>query len=271
MKEFQKITIIDLPGEHEELYFHCLEEWSEEMKEAGDHKKHWYEKMKEKGIRVKLSLDEHGTIGGMIQYCPVEHTHVSGEELYFIYCIWVHGYKQGRGDFRKKGMGTALLKAAEEDVKARGARGIAAWGVSLPVFMRASWFKKQGYKKADKDGVSVLLWKPFVPGAEPPSWIRQNKKPAKVPGRVTVTVFYTGWCPAQNIVFERAKRAASQFGEKVVFNDINCFDREVFLEWGIADGLYIDGKMVNTGPPPSYEKIRKLIAKQVKKLKNGNS
>jgi hypothetical protein len=41
----------------------------------------------------------------------------------------------------------------------------------------------------------------------------------------------------------------------------------VFLEWGRSDGLFIDGKEVRTGPPPSYEKIRKLIAKRVRKLR----
>jgi len=35
---------------------------------------------------------------------------------------------------------------------------------------------------------------------------------------------------------------------------------------GIVDAFFIDGKQVRTGPPPSYEKIKKLIAKRVKKL-----
>ena len=84
-------------------------------------------------------------------------------------------------------------------------------------------------------------------------------------GKVTVTAFLNGWCPAQNIVFERAKRAALEFRNKVVFREINTFDRKVFLEWGIADALFIDDKQVRTGPPPSYGKIKKLIAKRVKK------
>jgi len=100
----------------------------------------------------------------------------------------------------------------------------------------------------------------------PPKWIKDKKKPETIPGKVTVTAFLNGWCPAQNLVFERAKRAASEFGDKVVFQKINTFDRNVFLEWGIADALFIDGKQVRTGPPPSYEKIKKLIIKRVKKL-----
>ena len=70
-----------------------------------------------------------------------------------------------------------------------------------------------------------------------------------------------------NMTFERAKRAASEFGDKVEFWDIHTFDRDVFMEWGIADELFIDGKKVRTGPPPSFEKIRKKISRRVKKIK----
>ncbi|MBN2541624.1 hypothetical protein JXI42_02055 [bacterium] len=97
------MNIIDLAEAHEPLYFVCLEDWSEQMKEAGDHKRNWYNKTKHKGLRVKLAVDDNGEIGGMIQYLPIEYSHLEGKDLYFIMCIWVHGYKQGRGDFRRKG------------------------------------------------------------------------------------------------------------------------------------------------------------------------
>jgi len=262
------MKIIDLADEHKQLFFVCLEDWSGEMEEAGDHKEVWCNKMKDKGLRVKLALDDRGEVGGMIQYTPVEHSFVEGKDLYLINCIWVHGYKHGRGNFQKKGMGKALLQAAEDDAKALGAKGIAAWGIPLPFWMKASWFRKQGYTKVDKQGFlgQVLLWKPFTHEAIPPKWIRQKKKPETTSGKVTVTAFLNGWCPAQNLVFERAKRAASEFGDKVVFRDINTFNRETFLEWGISDALFIDNKQVRTGPPPSYDKIRNLISKRVKKL-----
>jgi GNAT superfamily N-acetyltransferase len=262
------MKIIDLANKYEQLYFVCLEDWSEEMKEAGDHKEVWYNKMKDKGLRVKLALDDSGEVGGMIQYIPVEYSFVEGNDLYFINCIWVHGYKQGRGNFRKRGLGKALLQAAENDVKAMGVKGTVAWGIPLPFWMKASWFKKQGYSKVDKQGFlgQVLLWKPFTDDAIPPKWIRQKKRPEETPGKVAITAFLNGWCPAQNLVFERAKRAASEFGDKVMFREIDTFDKETFLEWGIADALFIGDKQVRTGPPPSYEKIKKIIAKRVRKL-----
>lgn len=260
------MKIVDLTEEHKNLYCMCLEDWSDEMKEAGDHKYQWYHKMKNKGLRVKLALDDNDRVGGMIQYLPVKESFIQGEDLYFINCIWVHGYKKGRGNFQKKGMGKALLLAAEEDAQIHGAKGIAAWGVSLPFWMRASWFKKRFYEKVDKNGLAVLLWKPFTDDAAPPRWIKQQKKPDLVPGKVTVTAFNNGWCPAQNLIFERAKRAAEEFGDQVEFREINTFDRAVLLKWGISDALFINDKEMRTGPPPSYEKIRKQIAKRTKKL-----
>jgi len=49
-------------------------------------------------------------------------------------------YNQGRG------IGSALLEAAENDARELGAKGMAAWGLWLPFWMKASWFKKHGYK-----------------------------------------------------------------------------------------------------------------------------
>ncbi|UCG68992.1 MAG: hypothetical protein JSV09_14590 [Thermoplasmata archaeon] len=164
-------------------------------------------------------------------------------------------------------MGKALIAAAEEDVMKLGAKGIVAWGVSLPFWMKASWFKKQGYKKVDKNGISVLLWKPFSQDAVPPKWIKSGKRVEINPGKVTVCAFKAGWCPAQNIVFERARKASMEFGDKVLFREIDTSDRDVFLEWGISDALFVDGKEVRTGPPPSYEKIKKTIGKRARKIK----
>jgi len=74
-----------------------------------------------------------------------------------------------------------------------------------------------------------------------------------------------------NMTFERAKRAAAEFGDQVDFRAVNTFDRETFLEWGIVDAVFIDGKPLRTGPPPSYDKIRGKIAGRVKRTSAGRS
>ncbi|MCU0606604.1 MAG: hypothetical protein MUF78_04115 [Candidatus Edwardsbacteria bacterium] len=259
--------IIDLPPEQEAAYFLCLEDWSAEARESGDRRQRWYRAMKERGLRVKLAVDDRGEIGGMIQYLPVERSFVSGCGSYFAPCIWVHGYKQGRGDFRKRGMGTALLAAAEQDARDLGAKGFAAWGLLLPFWMKASWFRRHGYRAADRDGIMSLLWKPFTRDARPPRWIRRNHHPAREPGRVVVASFNSGWCMAQNLAHERAKRAAAEVGGDVEFRLYDTLDPAVFAEWGIADALFVDGREVRTGPPPSYQKLRDLISRRARNLR----
>lgn len=262
------MKIIDLNDSNKSLYFCCLEDWSDEMKESGDHKECWYNRMKDKGLRVKLAEDDNGIAGGMIQYLPIEYSNAEGNDLYFVNCIWVHGYKQGRGNFRKRGMGKALIAAAEEDAKSLGAKGMVAWGLSIPVFMRASWFKKHGYTVADKQGMRILLWKKFTDDAVSPKWIETKKfriEPLK--DKVTVTSFINGGCPGMNLVHERAKRAVSEFKDKAVFNTVNTFNKNDIEKWGMMDALFIDNKGINMGPPPSFKKIRRNIARRVRKLK----
>ncbi len=260
------MRIINVGPEHEELFFCCLEDWSNEAAGAGTGRAEWYRKAQGEGLRAKLVLDDAGTVGGMIQYGPIESSFAEGEGLFFIYCIWVHGYKKGRGNFQKRGMGTALLAAAEEDARALGATGMAAWGLKLPFWMKAAWFRRHGYAPADTLGMARLVWKPFTPEALPPRWMRPLKTPTPVTGKVSVVSLSWGWCMAQNLAHERARQAAAEFGEAVQYTRLDTSDPAVRAEWGRVDDLFIDGCAVRLGPPPSLEKLRKKIARRVRRL-----
>ena len=63
---------------------------------------------------------------------------------------------------------TVLLAAAEDDARGLGAKGLAAWGLLPPIWMKARWFKKHGYRPVDRRGMRSLLWKPFTDDAVPP-------------------------------------------------------------------------------------------------------
>ena len=266
-KDYIVYEIIDPDESNFDLFCKCLQDWSEEMKEAGSQKARWCEFMKNKGLGIKLIREKGKEIGGMVQYIPSEYSTITGKNIWFIQCVWVHGYKQGRGDFRKKGMGQLLLKAAEEDCRQRGADGIAAWGVTIPVWMRSAWYKKHGYVTAEKSGVLEVVWKPFKQDAEPPKMRKPKKKPesGRDQGKVIITSFVNGICPAMNLGHERAKKAAAELGAPVEFRTIPTREPAVLEEWGIGDALYINGKELPLGPPPSYQKILKRLRKEVKK------
>jgi GNAT superfamily N-acetyltransferase len=259
------MNVIDLTEEHRGLFAACLEDWSADVREAGDRRARWIERFLAKGLRAKLAVDDEGRVGGMIQYLPIEHSHVAGTGLYFIPCIWVHGHKQGRGNFQGHGMGSALLAAAEADARSFGAQGMAAWGLWLPFWMKASWFRKHGYRKADRQGVAVLLWKPFSADAQPPRWNAPGKTlPDPEPGKVNVTAFVCGWCTVGNLNAERARRAAAELGDRVVYREIDTSEPGAVERWGFSDALFVDGKAVHSGPPLSYGKIKAIIARRAK-------
>jgi GNAT superfamily N-acetyltransferase len=260
------MEIVDLSAKYEDSYLVCLEDWSDEMEEAGDHKARWFRTMQDRGLRVKLAIGEDDRPIGMIQYLPIEHSLARGADLYMIMCIWVHGYKQGVGKQQGHGVGTALLAAAEHDAGDLGAKGMAAWGVALPFWMRSAWFRKHGYRQADRQGRQVLVWKPFTDDAQPPRWIKQGPKPGPVAGKVAVTAYLNGWCPACNLVYERAKRAAAALGDDVVFESVDTTEQSAMMACGQSDCVFLDGKTVQKGPPPSYESIYKMMAKRVARL-----
>jgi hypothetical protein len=165
-------------------------------------------------------------------------------------------------------MGKALLRAAEDDIKQSGANGLVTWGLIIPVFMQASWFKKNGYKVADKSGIMRLLWKPFNENAVSPLFRKPVKKPGKGIDKVNLTLLRNGWCQSMNITCERAKRAALDFPGKIELYEFDTTNSNTLNEWGINDAVYIDGKEVMTGPPITYERIRRKIEKRVKKYSN---
>jgi GNAT superfamily N-acetyltransferase len=261
------MRVVDLDEQTKPVFCQCLEEWSPDVREAGDRRSRWVDRFTPRGLRGKVALDDAGVPGGMIQYLPIEESTVEGSGLFFILCIWVHGHKQGRGNFQGRGMGRALLAAAEQDARARGAKGMAAWGLWLPFWMRASFYRKHGYRSADRNGIASLVWKPFSEDAQPPRWLRRTQKPIElVPGKVNVTCFVNGWCTSGAVTAERARRVAGEFGERVAFREIDTSEHATVAEWGLADALFVDGKQVITGPPISPERFRKIVSKRIARL-----
>jgi GNAT superfamily N-acetyltransferase len=261
------MRVVDLDESTKPLFCQCLEDWPGDVKETGDRRCRWVDRFTPRGLRGKLALDDAGTPGGMIQYLPIEESTVDGTGLYFVTCIWVHGHKQGRGNFQGHGMGRALLAAAEEDARARGAEGMAAWGLWLPFWMKASWFRRRGYRTAERNGIASLLWKSFVAEARPPRWFRRTKRALEAtPGRVNVTCFVNGWCSAGNLTAERARRVAGEFGDRVVFREVDTSEHATVAEWGLSDALFVDGRQVMTGPPISPDRLRKIVRKRLERV-----
>jgi hypothetical protein len=85
-----------------------------------------------------------------------------------------------------------------------------------------------------------MKWKPFLDDASPPRWIKAKKKPELVPGKVVVTALANGWCSGINGMIERARQVSSEFGDNVVYREIDTSRRDAVREWGLSDGLFVN-------------------------------
>jgi hypothetical protein len=110
------------------------------------------------------------------------------------------------------------------------------------------------------------LWKPFSDDASPPQFIKTRREPELISGKVVVTALANGWCSGINGMIERARQISREFGDKVVYREIDTSSREAVREWGLSDGLFVNERNIYMGPPLSYEKIKKIIGKKVRKL-----
>lgn len=273
------MQIVELTERYADLFCTCLQPPSPQTAEAGDRRRQWYDTMKTRGLRALLAFEtgadpeEGDRPVGMIQYLPNEQTLLEGGKGgYYAYCIWVTPNDAALGgNHQGHGIGTALLEAAEKDVKRLGGNALSAWGLRVPIWMRASWFKKHGYVRVDSQGLASLMWKPFNLDARPPRFVHVQKRPQPVPGQVTVTAFVNGWCAAGNTAYERAKRAVAEIGPPAVFQEISTLDLDVAREWGMLDAIYIDGQQLHYGPPPAFRRLQRRIARECDKCERATA
>ena len=259
------MDIVDLTQEHEDVFLCCLKPEDRAFAEGVPLKKAWLDRYRDGGVGVKLAIDDDGVVAGMIQYSPGELAPfvVAGTGTWVIHCIWVHVYEGGIGNRGGKGMGPALLRAAEEDMRAHGARGVAAWGIVGDQWMNAPWFERHGYRRVDQQGWLALTFKAFDPDVDEPRFLAEVRRPEPIPGKVLVSSFLIGWCTSGNLNHEWARRAAEELGDAVVFQHHDTSDPAVAAEWGISTGIFVNGDQYTLGGTETYESIRDFIAQRI--------
>ena len=71
------MRVVDVDDTTKTLFCQCLEDWNDEVREAGDRRCRWFDRLTLRGLRARLALDDAGTPGGMIQYLPIERAPAS--------------------------------------------------------------------------------------------------------------------------------------------------------------------------------------------------
>jgi GNAT superfamily N-acetyltransferase len=250
------MRLVDVSKETEGTFFRCLHDERPDDPRVVEIRKHWFEKHRNHGLRAKVLIADSGEVVGLCQYLPIEHSHYEGRDLMAILCMWVHGYDHHIGNQQGLGYGRLMLESIEQDARESGFSGVTVWGKDFPYWNPVSFYEHMGYSRVDQIDNDVLVWKPFRDDAEPPRMLRQVRKAQGDSEKVSVVSLCTGWCSGCD--FNLMAREAVEGLENVVeFTEIDTSIPENLLEWGISDGILLEGESYRAdGPPFTAEELR---------------
>jgi hypothetical protein len=76
--------------------------------------------------------------------------------------------------------------------------------------------------------------------------------------RTTVDIFWCGQCPFWAHARDELLQVLHELSERVTVREVNTDDRAVIEQWGIANGVFIDGQCAFLYPP-SKDELRKAL------------
>ncbi|MFW9917935.1 MAG: GNAT family N-acetyltransferase [Candidatus Thorarchaeota archaeon] len=238
---------------------------SDESDMAAEVRSAWYSKMRSKGFKTKVAfVDEKPA--GFLHMIPIEDSHWGpiGKDLMVLLCQYV---PEG---MNRKGIGRALLQAAEEETKKERKKAlvVTAYYYEDFWFMPALFYEKHGFTPIARQKVTTegekefldeeaLLWKVFDESAESPRFRKPNYRFQPVKGKVVVDLFSDPFC--KPIEAQRVRDVAAEFGDTVILNEYSADSREIFEKYQIFRAIFINGQEIGWGYNAPREGIRKAI------------
>ena len=180
--DFINLTPENLHNEHL-----CCIIRSKKPHQGVDAKRQWLSDRLNKG-HVFRKLNARATV--FIEYAPLETAWVpiTGDNYYYIYCLWVSGSYKG------KGYGKELMEYCLDDAKANGKSGICMLGAKKQKawLTDQSFAKKFGFEVVDSTDNGYELLALSFNGTIPK--FTQNIKRQKIESK-ELTIYYDMQCP----------------------------------------------------------------------------
>jgi len=228
---------------------------SAEADASGERRLAWLRPRLEQGLRVKVAYVGGEPVGQLyvmpIELCPWGP---AGRGLMALPCLFVLRTAQGRG------VGRALVAAAEEEVRRQGFSGLVTQAYYHDCwFMPASFFEHLGFAVAARRGPEALLWKPFAPAAEPPAFASPFFAYEPGPHHVAVDLFYNTFCQTSEIEAQRVREVCAEFADDVLLREHRVDGQEALLRHGRGRGIFVNGREIGWGYEAPKEGVREAI------------
>lgn len=250
------------PGDEAYVGSSSREAESSVLDAAGQRRMRWLHAMESKGLKIKVALlaGEHAGVAYVlpIEICPWCAT---GRDLMALPCLYVHHQPESHG------VGTALIRAAEEEARNQGRKGLVIvayredfWAVS-PAF-----FEEQGYRSVAHHGKQVVMWRNFADDAVAPVSVKRRFKFEKVKGKVVIDLFHNTLCRPSVVEAMRVRELAARYGTKVVLREHCADNRKELEEHGIPRAIFINGREVSWGHAAPDDALAQEISREIVKV-----
>lgn len=217
----------------------------------------WFAENLGKYIEGFHLIDEDGNVIGHIYWASSGHALIPYEienGLAYIYCDWVQQHHRGKGGMH------LLFQEFVEFLRSQGYKGILVRGTEFEDYMHCRHFLKRGFQMLQESGGGKLLYYPLSQTSVvvEPITPRVAKESA---AKVEVLVIGSRFCPVGASAVLAVRKVAQEFGERVVIKEIPS-SREVIARYGVAHGIFVNGRAKFFGPV-SESQVRRAIEEEL--------
>lgn len=202
-------------------------------------------------------VDENGNVIGHIYWASSSHAIVPYEiedGLAYIYCDWVQQHHRGKGGMH------LLFQEFVGFLRSQGYKGILVAGTEFEGYKYYRHFLKRGFQVLQESNGGKLLYYPLSQASVVAKPITAHVAKESVAG-VEVLVIGSRFCSVAASVVLAVRKVAQELGERVAIKEIPA-GREVIAQYGVANGIFINGKAKFFGPV-SESQVRKAIEEEL--------
>ncbi len=200
--------------------------------------------------------DGQGEVVGHIYWAPSNRALVPydiEDGVAYVYCEWVQRLYRGDGGMHM------LFEEFVDYLHRRGFKGILVGATTIEGYMHERHFLKRGFKILQEIGDGKLLYYPIK---KERVWVEPLQPHVAREGTAPVEVLVIGshFCPVTASAVLSLRRVAAELDSLVHLREMSA-DRNTIEHYGVADGIYINGKPAFFGPVDEAT-VRETIRKE---------
>jgi N-acetylglutamate synthase-like GNAT family acetyltransferase len=169
-----------------------------------------------------------------------------------IYCTYL------LSDYLHKGLGRMMFDYMKKDLESQAVKGIMVPATEFKEWMHYELFTKQGFRTIKEHSPYKVMYFPLTQEEINVIVLSLNYEPSE--DKVEVTFFKSFFCPVSPFMYNRIKKVAQNFGDKVKIVEMEG-TFENMRKYGTKEPL-INGKIKLYGPA-SEEDIMKSIEEEI--------